>query len=73
VVLAERLDPQVIVMDLSMCDLDGLTATREIQKANTLQTPIPGEPMTRRVRVLTMHTEDEQLVAVVRTVSSWVC
>lgn len=62
-ILAERLDPHVIVMDLSMPDMDGLTATRELQKANALRTPTPGEPITRRVLVLTMHTEDEHLVA----------
>jgi DNA-binding NarL/FixJ family response regulator len=62
-VLAERLDPHVIVMDLSMPDMDGLTATRELQKANALRLPKPGEPITRRVLVLTMHTEDEHLVA----------
>jgi DNA-binding NarL/FixJ family response regulator len=61
--LAERLDPHVIVMDLSMPDMDGLTATRELQKANALRKPTPGEPITRRVLVLTMHTEDEHLVA----------
>ncbi|WP_411282067.1 response regulator [Gemmatimonas sp.] len=61
--LAERVDPHVIVMDLSMPDMDGLTATRELQKANARRTPTPGEPITRRVLVLTMHTEDEHLVA----------
>jgi DNA-binding NarL/FixJ family response regulator len=61
--LAERVDPHVIVMDLSMPDMDGLTATRELQKANALRTPSPGDPLTRRVLVLTMHTEDEHLVA----------
>jgi len=61
--LAERLDPHVIVMDLSMPDMDGLTATRELQKANATRTPSPDEPATRRVLVLTMHTEDEHLVA----------
>lgn len=63
VALASQVDPHVIVMDLSMPDMDGLTATRELQKANALRTPTPGEPMTRRVLVLTMHTEDEHLVA----------
>lgn len=62
-VLAERLDPHVIVMDLSMPDMDGLTATRELHKANATRPQSPGEPATRRVLVLTMHTEDEHLVA----------
>ncbi len=62
-VLAERLDPHVIVMDLSMPDMDGLTATRELQKVNANRVQNPDEPATRRVLVLTMHTEDEHLVA----------
>ncbi|MCO4100622.1 response regulator [Gemmatimonas sp.] len=62
-VLAERLDPHVIVMDLSMPDMDGLTATRELQKANAARVQRSDEPPTRRVLVLTMHTEDEHLVA----------
>jgi DNA-binding NarL/FixJ family response regulator len=61
--LAERLDPHVIVMDLSMPDMDGLTATRELQKANAARVQRSDEPPTRRVLVLTMHTEDEHLVA----------
>jgi DNA-binding NarL/FixJ family response regulator len=62
-VLAERLNPHVIVMDLSMPDMDGLTAARELQKANANRVQPPDEPVTRRVLVLTMHTEDEHLVA----------
>lgn len=61
--LAERVDPHVIVMDLSMPDMDGLTATRELQKLNAARVVAPNEPVTRRVLVLTMHTEDEHLVA----------
>lgn len=61
--LAERLDPHVIVMDLSMPDMDGLTATRELQKLNAHRSVSPDEPVTRRVLVLTMHTEDEHLVS----------
>lgn len=61
--LAERLDPHVIVMDLSMPDMDGLTATRELQRLNAARVPPADEPPTRRVLVLTMHTEDEHLVA----------
>ena len=62
-VLAERLDPHVIVMDLSMPDMDGLTATRALQKVNASRVQNASAPATRRVLVLTMHTEDEYLVA----------
>jgi len=62
-VLAERLDPHVIVMDLSMPDMDGLTAARELQKVNASRVQNADEPATRRVLILTMHTEDEHLVA----------
>lgn len=62
-VLAERLDPHVLVMDLSMPEMDGLSATRELHKLNAKRPHQPNEPQTRRVLVLTMHTEDEHLVA----------
>ncbi len=62
-VLAERLDPHVLVMDLSMPEMDGLSATRELHKLNAKRPHQPNEPETRRVLVLTMHTEDEHLVA----------
>lgn len=63
VVLAERLDPHVIVMDLSMPEMDGLSATRALVRANA-ERPLPADaPPTRRVLVLTMHTEDEHLMA----------
>lgn len=52
VALAERLRPDVVVMDLSMADGDGLTATREL----VAKGPTP------RVLVLTMHAEEEYLV-----------
>lgn len=61
--LAERLDPHVLVMDLSMPEMDGLSATRELHKLNAKRLYTSGEPETRRVLVLTMHTEDEHLVA----------
>src|SRR6185503_8339241 len=52
VAVAERLKPDVIVMDLSMPELDGTGATKEIvAKGNGV-----------RVLVLTMHTEDEYLL-----------
>jgi two-component system, NarL family, response regulator NreC len=46
IALARRLEPDVVVMDLSMPDRDGLTATREI--LSTTRT---------RILVLTMHEE----------------
>ena len=50
--MAERFNADVIVMDLSMPEMDGLTATKELaaRKSNI------------RVLVLTMHAEDEYLV-----------
>ena len=61
--LAERLNPHVIVMDLSMPEMDGLSATSELSKLNSKRPREANEPQTRRVLVLTMHTEDEHLVA----------
>ena len=58
-VLAERFDPHVIVMDLSMPEMDGLTALRELQKLDAARSAA----YARRVLVLTMHTEDEHLIA----------
>lgn len=52
VALAERLNPDVIVMDLSMEQMDGGTATREIVKKG----------LACRVLILTMHAEEEYLV-----------
>jgi DNA-binding NarL/FixJ family response regulator len=48
----ERLDPDVVVMDLTMPEMDGVAATKALvaQKARA------------RVLVLTMHAEDEYLV-----------
>ena len=50
--LAARLKPDVVVMDLSMDEMDGAEATRVI---------IASEP-TSRVLILTMHSEEEALV-----------
>ena len=52
VAIAERARPDVIVMDLSMGDLDGIAATKELM-AKGLGT---------RVLVLTMHAEEQYLV-----------
>lgn len=50
--LAARLDPDVIVMDLSMGEMDGTEATRELVAKQTRG----------RVLILTMHAEDSYLV-----------
>ena len=50
--LAESLEPDVVVMDLTMPIMDGTTATQEI----TSRVP------STRVLVLTMHTESELVV-----------
>lgn len=52
VALAERFNPDVVVMDLSMAELDGISATREIV----------AKGLATRVLVLTMHSEEEYLV-----------
>jgi DNA-binding NarL/FixJ family response regulator len=52
--LATRLTPDVVVMDLSMDEMDGAAATRALVAA--------GVPT--RVLILTMHAEDEHLVDV---------
>jgi two-component system, NarL family, response regulator NreC len=52
--LAERLKPDVVVMDLSMDDMDGTAATKEIV----------AKGLASRVLVLTMHAEEDYLVPV---------
>jgi two-component system, NarL family, response regulator NreC len=52
IALAERLNPDVIVMDLSMAEMDGAAATKELTAKGT----------TARILILTMHAEDEYLV-----------
>lgn len=52
VAFAERFKPDVLVMDLSMPELDGTAATRQI-----VEKGIP-----TRVLVLTMHAEEDYLV-----------
>ncbi len=71
IALADRLDPHVIVMDLSMPEMDGLSATRELQRLNALRAPTDDDaPPSRRVLVLTMHTEDEHLVLLLESGAS---
>jgi DNA-binding NarL/FixJ family response regulator len=50
--MAERFKPDVVVMDLSMPDLDGTAATKEIV----------AKGLAARVLVLTMHAEEDYLV-----------
>lgn len=52
VMMAERFDPDVVVMDLSMPELDGTAATKEIVQKG----------LRAKVLVLTMHAEEEYLV-----------
>jgi len=50
--LAERLDPDVIVMDLSMGEMDGAEATKQLKAKDTRS----------KILILTMHAEDSYLV-----------
>jgi len=52
VALAERFNPDVVIMDLTMPDMDGAAATKAILAKET----------TTRVLVLTMHAEEEYLL-----------
>jgi DNA-binding NarL/FixJ family response regulator len=56
VAIAARLEPDVIVMDITMTGSDGVTATRTISEKG----------LTARVLVLTMHSEEEYLLEVLR-------
>jgi len=60
VTLAERLNPDVIVMDLSMDEMDGAAATKEIV----------AKGLACRVLILTMHAEDDYLVPVLEAGAS---
>ncbi|HEX5408585.1 MAG TPA: response regulator transcription factor [Gemmatimonadaceae bacterium] len=51
-----RFHPDVVLMDLTMADTDGLTATKTISDGGS----------STRVLVLTMHTEEEYLVQVLQ-------
>ena len=50
--LAERLKPDVIIMDLSMGEMDGAEATKELKARN----------IESKILILTMHAEDSYLV-----------
>ncbi|HEX6924977.1 MAG TPA: response regulator transcription factor [Longimicrobiaceae bacterium] len=59
--LAERLSPDVVVMDLSMPGIGGLEATRRIAGSTAEAGEEGAGP---RVLVLTMHAEEEHLLPV---------
>jgi DNA-binding NarL/FixJ family response regulator len=60
IALVERLNPEVLVMDLSMGEMDGITATRDL---------IAKEAKTK-ILILTMHAEDAYLVKVLEAGAS---
>ena len=60
VAIVDRLKPEVVVMDLSMPDMDGLTATKALTASETPS----------RVLILTMHSEDEYLVTLLEAGAS---
>ncbi len=60
IALAERVDPDVIVMDLSMGEMDGITATQVM-----VEKKIRG-----KILILTMHAEDAYLVKVLEAGAS---
>ena len=58
--LVERLKPDVLVMDLSMGEMDGITAAREITE----------KKLATKVLILTMHAEEAYLVKVLEAGAS---
>jgi DNA-binding NarL/FixJ family response regulator len=56
----ERLDPDVLVMDLSMGEMDGISATKELVEKGTRA----------KILILTMHSEDAYLVKVLEAGAS---
>jgi len=60
VALAERFNPDVVIMDLTMPDMDGAAATKAILARET----------TTRVLVLTMHEEEEYLLPLLQAGAS---
>ncbi|HEY9225808.1 MAG TPA: response regulator transcription factor [Gemmatimonadaceae bacterium] len=57
VMMAERYKPDVIVMDVSMPDVDGTAATKEIVARG----------LSPRVLILTMHAEEDYLVPLIES------
>lgn len=55
VMMAERFKPDVVIMDLSMPEMDGTAATKEIVQ----------KELAARVLILTMHAEEDYLVPLI--------
>lgn len=60
IALVNRLHPDVVIMDLTMAEMDGMTATRALVEQGSAS----------RVLVLTMHTEEEYLMQVLQAGAS---
>ena len=58
--LVEQVQPTVIIMDLDLDDVDGITATKEIVAKGG----------TTRILILTMHSEEESLTTVLQAGAS---
>jgi DNA-binding NarL/FixJ family response regulator len=58
--LVERLKPDVLVMDLSMGEMDGISATKEIVE----------KKLSTKILILTMHAEEAYLVKVLEAGAS---
>ena len=60
IALVDRLNPDVLVMDLSMGEMDGIAATKELVTKETRT----------KILILTMHAEDAYLVKVLEAGAS---
>ena len=60
VALAKRVNPDVVIMDLSMGEMDGIAATKEMVE----------NKIAARILILTMHAEDTYLVKVLEAGAS---
>lgn len=60
VAMVERLNPDVVVMDLSMGEMDGIAATKDLVAKETRT----------KILILTMHSEDAYLVKVLEAGAS---